>query len=65
MIDRRELIMAKIIEERTSDPVIDEGFRRWYEACPCCLSEAHPGIKQELDREREETPGRSDVGTNS
>lgn len=57
--------MAKIIEERTSDPVIDEGFRRWYEACPCCLSEAHPGIKQELDREREETPGRSDVGTNS
>lgn len=41
-------------EERTSDLVIDEGFRHWYRACPCCLSEAHPSVKQELDREREE-----------
>jgi hypothetical protein len=37
---------------RTLDPDIDEGFRRWYEACPCCLSDAHPDVKQVLDDER-------------
>jgi hypothetical protein len=37
---------------RTLDPEIDEGFRRWYEACPCCLSDAHPDVKQVLDDER-------------
>ena len=24
-------------------PVIDEGMRRWYESCSCCLSDAYPG----------------------
>ena len=59
-------------EARTSDLVIDEGFRHWYKACPCCLSEAHPGVKQELDREREEATrveaesgGRGSTLTNS
>ena len=37
----------------TSGPgqVVDDGFRRWYEACPCCLSESYPEIKAALDRE--------------
>ncbi len=33
-------------------PVIDEGIRRWYESCPCCLSEAYPELKAALDMER-------------
>ena len=33
-------------------PVIDEGMRRWYEACSCCLSDAHPEVKAALDAER-------------
>jgi YHS domain-containing protein len=32
--------------------VIDEGMRRWYESCSCCLSEAYPEIKAQLDVER-------------
>ena len=32
--------------------VIDEGMRRWYEACSCCLSDAYPDIKVALDAER-------------
>jgi len=34
-------------------PVIDEGMRRWYESCSCCLSDAYPDIKAQLDAERE------------
>lgn len=33
-------------------PVIDDGMRRWYESCSCCLSDAYPGIKTALDAER-------------
>lgn len=33
-------------------PVIDEGMRRWYESCSCCLSEAFPEVKAQLDAER-------------
>jgi len=33
-------------------PVIDEGIRRWYEACACCLGETYPEIKAQLDAER-------------
>jgi Cu+-exporting ATPase len=33
-------------------PVIDEGMRRWYESCACCLSDAFPDIKAALDAER-------------
>ena len=32
--------------------VIDEGIRRWYESCSCCLSDAYPDIKAQLDAER-------------
>lgn len=33
-------------------PVIDEGMRRWYESCSCCLSDAYPEVKAQLDAER-------------
>src|SRR5262245_44606095 len=33
-------------------PVIDEGMRRWYESCSCCLSDAYPEVKAALDAER-------------
>ncbi|MBF8290819.1 MAG: hypothetical protein HW391_1787 [Chloroflexi bacterium] len=33
-------------------PVIDAGMRRWYESCACCLSDAFPEIKAQLDAER-------------
>lgn len=33
-------------------PVIDEGMRRWYESCACCLSDAYPDVKAALDAER-------------
>ena len=36
----------------TALPIIDEGMRRWYESCSCCLSEAFPEIKAQLDAER-------------
>lgn len=32
--------------------IIDEGMRRWYESCSCCLSDAYPDIKAALDAER-------------
>lgn len=33
-------------------PIIDEGMRRWYESCSCCLGDAFPEIKAQLDAER-------------
>ena len=36
-------------------PMIDEGMRRWYESCSCCLSDAYPEIKAQLDAERAAT----------
>jgi|GEM_PF-7065604 phage terminase large subunit GpA-like protein len=39
----------------TAAPVIDEGFRRWYASCPCCLGESYPEVKSALDREAHET----------
>jgi YHS domain-containing protein len=34
-------------------PVIDEGMRRWYDSCSCCLSDAYPEVKAALDAERQ------------
>ena len=31
---------------------IDDGMRRWYESCSCCLSDAYPEVKAALDAER-------------
>lgn len=33
-------------------PTIDDGMRRWYESCSCCLSDAYPEVKAALDAER-------------
>lgn len=33
-------------------PDIDEGMRRWYDSCSCCLSDAYPDVKAALDAER-------------
>jgi YHS domain-containing protein len=33
-------------------PIIDDGMRRWYESCSCCLSDAYPEVKAALDAER-------------
>ncbi len=33
-------------------PLIDQGMRLWYESCACCLSDAFPEIKAQLDAER-------------
>lgn len=35
---------------------IDDGMRRWYQSCPCCLSEAYPEVKQRLDEETKSSP---------
>jgi len=45
---------ASEVGRSSERPVIDEGMRRWYESCPCCLSDAYPEIKAALDAERAE-----------
>lgn len=46
---------AATVQVETAKPslvAIDEGMRRWYESCSCCLSDAYPEIKAALDAER-------------
>ena len=43
---------AAAAQTEQSLPVIDEGMRRWYESCSCCLSDAYPEIKAQFDAER-------------
>jgi YHS domain-containing protein len=43
---------AAMAAVRPGAPIIDEGMRRWYESCSCCLSDAYPDIKAALDAER-------------
>lgn len=31
--------------------VVDEGMRRWYEGCACCLRDTYPEVKKALDAE--------------
>ena len=51
------IAQAEVAVERAASPkaipVIDEGMRRWYESCACCLSDAYPEIKAQLDAERD------------
>lgn len=47
-----ELAAGPPAQEHPEMPVIDEGMRRWYESCSCCLSEAFPDVKAQLDAER-------------
>jgi YHS domain-containing protein len=49
---RSEAAAAPTTPEQGSAPVIDEGMRRWYESCACCLSDAYPEVKAALDAER-------------
>ncbi|HEY3546077.1 MAG TPA: YHS domain-containing protein [Propionicimonas sp.] len=50
------IVQAEVATSRAADPkalpVIDEGMRRWYESCSCCLSDTYPEIKAQLDAER-------------
>ncbi len=46
----------------TGPVVIDEGMRRWYESCSCCLSEAYPDVKAALDAERAAVSGSTPEG---
>ena len=49
---KAERAHAITVPHGTDLPVIDEGMRRWYESCSCCLSDAFPEIKAALDAER-------------
>lgn len=44
--------IASLAAAGSALPVIDEGMRRWYESCSCCLSDAFPEVKAALDAER-------------
>lgn len=44
--------LAPAVGTKSELLVIDEGMRRWYESCSCCLSEAYPEVKAALDAER-------------
>ena len=33
-------------------PPIDEGLRRWYASCRCCMHDAYPDVVAALDAER-------------
>ncbi|MDQ6858491.1 MAG: YHS domain-containing protein [Chloroflexota bacterium] len=37
----------------SGEAVIDDGMRRWYASCRCCLSDAYPAIVAQLDAERD------------
>ena len=45
-------VTAQAVTASPGLAVIDEGMRRWYESCSCCLSDAYPEIKAALDAER-------------
>jgi YHS domain-containing protein len=49
---KAEQAHAITVPQSVGLPVIDEGMRRWYESCSCCLSDAYPDIKAALDAER-------------
>jgi YHS domain-containing protein len=49
---RAEHAHAISVPQTAGPLVIDEGMRRWYESCSCCLSDAYPDIKAALDAER-------------
>ena len=49
---KAEEAQARNLPQANGMPVIDEGMRRWYESCSCCLSDAYPDIKAALDAER-------------
>ena len=50
---KAEQVPAGTVQQANGLPVIDDGMRRWYESCSCCLSDAYPDIKAALDAERD------------
>lgn len=34
------------------ESIIDEGLRRWYASCRCCMHDAYPDVVAALDAER-------------
>ncbi|MBI2762596.1 MAG: YHS domain-containing protein [Chloroflexi bacterium] len=46
------MAVSVVVAGGVERPVIDEGMRRWYESCSCCLSDAYPEVKAQLDAER-------------
>lgn len=44
---------ASVVRTVDGEAVIDDGMRRWYAACRCCLSDAYPAIVAQLDAERD------------
>lgn len=60
--------MAKVSPTRDgaeflSRSPLDEGFRRWYHSCPCCLGDAYPRIKRALDDEADAGHDQDPSGT--
>ena len=51
-VARAQIAAVPPTSSKTGLLVIDEGMRRWYESCSCCLSEAYPEVKAQLDAER-------------
>ena len=49
---------ATALKTLTGDAVIDDGMRRWYASCRCCLSDAYPTIVAQLDAERDAAAAR-------
>lgn len=44
---------ARVPAGTSSDaPAIDEGLRRWYASCRCCMHDAYPDVVAALDAER-------------
>jgi YHS domain-containing protein len=44
---------ASAVHQPAGTAVIDDGMRRWYASCRCCLSDAYPEIVVQLDAERD------------
>lgn len=44
--------IASAPEQARALRVIDDGMRRWYDSCSCCLSDTYPEVKAALDAER-------------
>lgn len=40
------------VDQKATDIPVDEGFRRWYASCPCCLGESYPTVKAKIEREK-------------
>ena len=49
---------ATAVQTLTGNAVIDDGMRRWYASCRCCLSDAYPAIVAQLDAERDAAAAR-------